>query len=258
MPNTHRLVIGLAVASLLSPSAAFAAQHLDADQVRTAVLSANRQKIDLSGQDMSGDDLTGLDLSRANLSGADFSNANLHGVKLVDADLTGARLVNADLTFAWFIRANFTRANLRGATLQTVVTSDQMENTKAQAATFVGADLSDTRTTVHFSFDDMRGVNFSHANMTVVMANQSMGLLRSEFKSCDLEGANFEGAGLGHVTFRFARLHHANFRDADLRDADFIGAYLNDADFTGAKTERADFEGATLTGVKGLTATGSR
>jgi uncharacterized protein YjbI with pentapeptide repeats len=170
----------------------------------------------------------------------------------VDADLTAARLVNADLTFAWFIRANFTRANLHGATLQTVVTSQAMENTRDQAAIFVAADLSNSRTTVHFSFDDMRGANFANANMTVVMANQSMGLLRTEFKSCNLDGANFESAGLGHVTFRFAKLRHANFRNADLRDADFIGAYLNGADFAGAKTDRADFEAATLTDVIGL------
>jgi uncharacterized protein YjbI with pentapeptide repeats len=238
--------------ALLGTWPAFAAEHLSSDQVRAMVAATNGQRIDLSGKDMSGDDLTGLDLSGANLGNADFSNANLHGVKLVDADLTAARLVNADLTFAWFIRANFTRANLHGATLQTVVTSGGMENTQDQAATFVGADLSNTRTTVHFSFDDMRGANFSNANMTVVMANQSMGLLRTEFKSCALDGANFENAGLGHVTFRFARLRHANFRNADLRDADFIGAYLNGADFTGAQTDRADFEGATLTDVTGL------
>lgn len=237
---------------LLGMQPASAGQHLGVDRVRAELAKAAGQPVDLSGQDMSGDDLTGLDLSGANLSGANLAKANLHGVKLVDANLTGANLVDADLTFAWFIRANFTRANLHGATLQTVVTSEGMENTKAQAATFNGADLTETHTTVHFSFDDMRGANFSHADMTVIMANQSMGMLRTEFKSCDLDGANFEGAGLGHVTFRFAKLRNANFRGADLRNTDFIGAYLNDADFTGARTESADFEGATLTGVKGL------
>jgi uncharacterized protein YjbI with pentapeptide repeats len=250
--SPNRVAIVLVALGLLGSWPAFAAEHLSADQVRAMAAAAPGGKIDLSGKDMSGDDLTGLDLSGANLAGADLSNANLHGVKLVDADLTAARLVNADLTFAWFIRANFTRANLHGATLQTVVTSQAMENTRDQAAIFVAADLSNSHTTVHFSFDDMRGANFSNANMTVVMANQSMGLLRTEFKSCNLDGANFESAGLGHVTFRFAKLRHANFRNADLRDADFIGAYLNGADFTGAKTDRADFEGATLTDVIGL------
>jgi uncharacterized protein YjbI with pentapeptide repeats len=244
--------IALPFALLLGTWPAFAAEHVGADQVRAAVAATDGHKVDLSGKDMSGDDLTGLDLSGANLAGADLSRANLHGVKLVDADLAGARLVDADLTFAWFIRANFTGADLHGATLQTVVTSSGMENTKEQAAVFAGADLSDTHTTVHFSLYDMRGANFSHANMTVVMANQSMGLLRTEFNGCDLDGANFAAAGLGHVTFRFARLRGANFRDADVTKAEFVGAYLDNADFTGARTDGADFEAATMTGVKGL------
>ena len=138
------------------------------------------------------------------------------------------------------------------ATMQTVVTSTGMENTPDQAATFVGADLSDASITVHFSFDDMRGANFANARMTVNMANQSMGLLRSEFISANLNGANFTGAGLGHVAFRFAKLNDARFNDADLSNADFTGAYLTGADFTNAKVQGATFESATLTGVKGL------
>jgi uncharacterized protein YjbI with pentapeptide repeats len=150
---------------------------------------------------MAGDDLTGLDLTGANLSGANLSGANLHGVRLVGANLTGADLTKADLTFAWIIRANFTRARLHRATMQTIVTSTGMDNTPGQTAIVVGADLSGASITVHFSFDDMRGANFSHAHMTVIMANQSMGLLRSEFISAKLDGADFTDAGLGHVTF---------------------------------------------------------
>ncbi len=258
---------GVVLLALLGSVPALAADHLSADQVRARLAAAHGQPADLSGQDLSADDLTGLDLSRANLTGsnltgadltganlagADLSAANLHGVKLVGASLTAARLVNADLTFAWFIRANFDHANLHGATLQTVVTSTGLANTPDQAASFVGANLSATRTTVHFSFDDMRGADLSGADMTVVMANQSMGLLRSEFNSANLDGANFANAGLGHVAFRFARLHHANFRNADLRSADFVGAYLDGADFTGARTDQADFEAATMTGTIGL------
>ena len=172
--------------------------------------------------------------------------------KLIGADLTGADLSESDLTFAWIMRANFTHARLHEATMQTIVTSTGMENTRDQAAIFVGADLSNASITVHFSYDDMRGANFSHAHMTVNMANQSMGLLRTEFMSANLDGADFTGAGLGHVTFRFARLKNARFNGADLSDADFAGAYLTDADFSGANVHGATFEGATLTGVKGL------
>ena len=123
---------------------------------------------------------------------------------------------------------------------------------RAQAATFVDADLSNASITVHFSFDDLRRANFSHANVTVVMANQSMGLLRTEFIAAKLDGADFTGAGLGHVTLRYAKLKSARFNDADLRRAEFDGADLTDANFTGAKVQGATFEGAILAGVTGL------
>ncbi len=228
-----------------------AAEHLRAEQVRDVAAAAPGQA-DLSARDMSGLDLTGLDLSGANLRGADLSGAILHGVRLAGADLTGAKLGGADLTFAWIIRARFDHADLHGATLQTVVTSRTMDNTAGQAASFMGANLSGTSATVHFSFDDLHGADFSHARMSAVIANQSMGLLRTEFMSCNLEGADFEGAGLGHNLFRFARLRGANFRGADLTAADFTGATLDDADFTGATLDRASFRGASAVGTKGL------
>jgi uncharacterized protein YjbI with pentapeptide repeats len=135
-----------------------------------------------------------------------------------------------------------------------------MENTREQAAIFAEADLSGASITVHFSFDDLHGANFSHADMSVVMANQSMGMLRTEFLGANLEGADFTSAGLGHVTFRYAKLNGARFVGADLGDADFTGAYLSGADFTGANLRGATFEAATLTGAKGLdeAAAGSR
>jgi uncharacterized protein YjbI with pentapeptide repeats len=255
VPNKFRRICGAvlmftSVLAWMAPSSAV--DHMTSEQVRATVAAMPAGAIDLSGKDMTGDDLTGLDLSNANLSGANLSGANLHGVKLVGANLTGADLTKADLTFAWIIRANFTRARLHGATMQTIVTSTGMDNTPDQAAIFVEADLSDASITVHFSFDDMRGASFSHAHMTVVMANQSMGLLRTEFISARLDSANFTSAGLGHVSFRFAKLKGAHFNDADLSYADLAGADLTDADFTGANVRDATFESATLTGVKGL------
>jgi uncharacterized protein YjbI with pentapeptide repeats len=248
----HRIdrVAFLLVASLPWVVPSLAADHLTADDVRAAAAATG--KIDLSGKIMSGDDLTGLDLSGADLTGANLAGARLHGVKLVGADLTDADLSGADLTFAWIMRANFTRARLHGATMQTVVTSTGMDNTSDQAAIFVGADLSDASVTVHFSYDDMRGANFSHAHMTVNMANQSMGLLRTEYTDAKLDGADFTGAGLGHVGFRFAKLTDARFNGAELSNADFTGADLSGADFTGANVHDATFDSATLTGVKGL------
>jgi uncharacterized protein YjbI with pentapeptide repeats len=236
----------------MAPPLALASDHMSAEEVRSAVAAAPAGTVDLSGKDMSGDDLTGLDLSGANLTRSNLSGGNLHGVKLVGANLTDANLTKADLTFAWIMRANFTHARLHVATMQTVVTSTGMDNTPDQAAIFVGADLSDASITVHFSFDDMRGVDFSHAHMTVVMANQSMGLLRTEFIAAKLDAADFTGAGLGHVTFRYAMLNSARNTGADVSNAEFDGADLTGADFTGGNIQGATFESVTLTGAKGL------
>ena len=229
-----------------------AADPMTAAQVRALVAAAPGGRVDLSGKDMRGADLAGLDLSGDTLVGANLAGASLHGVKLVGTDLTGADLTNADLSSAWIMRANFTLARLRGATLQTIVTSTGMENTPEQAATFARADLSGASITVHFSFDDMRGAIFAHSHMTVNIANQSMGMLRTEFIDALLDNADFTDAGLGHVSFRFAKLRNARFTGADLRNADFVGADLTGADFTGAKIGGTSFESATLTDVKGL------
>jgi uncharacterized protein YjbI with pentapeptide repeats len=251
------MLLGATILGLptLATTPGSAADHMSADEVRAAVAATPAGTVDLSNKDMSSDDLAGLDLTGANLSGANLSRANMHGVKLVGANLSSADLTNADLTFTWIMRANFTHARLHGATMQTVVTSTGMENTPDQAASFVGADLSDASITVHFSFDDMRGANFSHAHMSVVTANQSMGLLRTEFIASKLEGANFIGAGLGHVTFRYAKLKGAHFNGSGCSRTEFDGADLSDADFTGTNIQGASFESATLTGVKGLDAT---
>jgi uncharacterized protein YjbI with pentapeptide repeats len=245
--------LSLMLSSLLSSIApVFAADHWSRQQLEAAVSAVPAGTIDLSGKDLSGDDLTGFDLSGAKLANANLGGVNLHGVKLVGANLVGADLTNADMTFAWIMRADFTRARLHGAIMQTVVTSTGLENTADQAATFVEADLSEASITVHFSFDDMRRATFSNAHMTVVMANQSMGMLRTEFIAAKLNDADFTGAGLGHVSFRFAKLSGARFNRADCRNAEFDGADLTGADFTGANVQGATFESATLVGVKNL------
>jgi uncharacterized protein YjbI with pentapeptide repeats len=250
---TGALRISLIFSSLLPWVApVFAADHWSRQQLEAAVSAVPAGTIDLSGKDLSGDDLTGFDLSGAKLANANLRGANLHGVKLVGANLIGADLTNADMTFAWIMRADFTRARLHGATMQTVVTSTGMENTADQAATFVEADLSEASITVHFSFDDMRRATFANAHMTVVLANQSMGMLRTEFVAARLNGADFTGAGLGHVSFRFAKLNGARFNRTDCRNAEFDGADLTDADFMGANVQGATFESATLAGVKNL------
>ena len=107
--------IGLLLTPLLlwaTSTPALAADHMTAEEVRSAVATAPAGAVDLFGRDMSGDDLTDLDLSGVSLTGANLTGANLHGVKLVGTNLTDADLTKADLTFVWIIRANFTRARL--------------------------------------------------------------------------------------------------------------------------------------------------
>lgn len=214
--------------------------------------AASHPPAKLAGQDLHGLDLSGFDLTGADLAQTNLRDANLKGVKLVGADLRGANLQGANMTGVWIMRTKFDHANLHGATLQVVVTSTGMANTPDQAASFVGADLSDTSATVHFSYDAMRGANFSGTQMSVVLMNQSMGLLRSEFEDCGLQGANFRGAQLARVDFRYAKLKGADFRGADLTRAEFQGADMTDVDFTGAKFDHTALDGATTTGAKGL------
>ena len=248
----HTFISTLVALTFVSGDPAQAAEHLTVNQVKAALSAAPKGKLDLSGKDMQGDDLTGLDLSGASLAYANFADANLHGVKLVGTDLSGANLTKADLTFAWIMKARFDHANLHGATLQTVNTSQGMDNKPETAASFVGADLSDTSATVHFSGDDMRGAILKRSNQSVVLANQSMGMLRSEYVGANLDGADFTDAKLGRITFEFAKLNNAIFRGADLTHADFTGAYLTGADFTGAKFDHTNFDAAVTKDAKGL------
>ena len=100
--------------------------------IRQAVETAVKNKVnlcgaDLGGTDLTGADLTGADMRVADLFGADLSGANLCGVYLSWADLRGAYLrgaslygadlSGADLTGADLIRADLSRADLCGTNL---------------------------------------------------------------------------------------------------------------------------------------------
>lgn len=228
---------------------------LSAAEVREALAAAPPgHKPSFRGQNLSELDLSGLDLSGVDLSGADLT-----GAKLVGANLTGANLSGARLNLAWIMGANFNRANLSDAVLETLVSSAGLETKPAEAASFVGANLSGAHVMARFSLDDMRGANFSGAKMAADMRNQSMGLIHTDFSSAKLNGANFASAELGHVSFRFADLTGANLSGADLRRADFTGADLTGANLTGADATGADFDSARLKNALGLdTAKGLR
>jgi len=71
--------------------------EFDGDSLKDAVVNAVKEKINLSGANLSGANLSGANLYGADLSGANLSGANLSGANLYGADLSGANLYGADL-----------------------------------------------------------------------------------------------------------------------------------------------------------------
>jgi hypothetical protein len=78
---------------------------------------ANLRGANLSGANLRGANLSGANLYDANLRGADLYDANLRGADLYDADLRGADLYDANLRGANLSGANLRGANLSGANL---------------------------------------------------------------------------------------------------------------------------------------------
>jgi uncharacterized protein YjbI with pentapeptide repeats len=221
---------------------------LTRDQVVAALSRATpTAPADFSGRSLEKVDLSGLDLSRANFAGAD-----LYAAKLEDSNLTGADLTGANLGLAWVIRANFTDADLSGAKVQGLVVASGMQTNPAEAPVFLRTRFVGARVIARFGGFDLRGADFTDARLAVDMRNQSMGIMRADFSSARLEGANFTRADLGRAWFRFARLQGARFTGASLLHVDFSGADLTGADLTGADATGADFGQAILTGAIGL------
>jgi uncharacterized protein YjbI with pentapeptide repeats len=241
-----RAVLGSLVGMALAGTAI--AADLTIEQVRAEIAAATPQH----RPNFAGRSLAELDLSHLDLSGANLAKADLRRTKLVGTNLTGANLAGAALNLAWVMNANFTRADLSGAVLDTLVASTGMEPRREEAASFAGANLSGAHILSRFAYDDLRGANLSHAMGAADIRNQSMGLIHADFSGADLSGANFADAALAYATFRFTKLVGANFSGAKLPKVDFSGADLSQANFTGADTIGVDFGAANLQGAQGL------
>jgi uncharacterized protein YjbI with pentapeptide repeats len=113
--------------------------------------------------------LNGLDLSGLDLSGADFSRSRLNRV-----NLNGAVLKGAKLDLAWLIEADLEGADLRDAS---------MIQTQLIKARLPGADLSDGRIVANFEGAKLEDARLTNASMAPDMRNQSMGLMRTVFRS---------------------------------------------------------------------------
>jgi len=204
------------------------------------------------GVNLAGHSLKNLDLTHADLAGANLTGCNLFGVKFEGANLSGADLRDANLNLAWLIHANFTGANLTGASLVAPVVAEGLTVKPGEVPNFTGATLKDARIQARFTGSDMRGANFSRSDMSAHMNNQSMGLMRTEMGSADLEGADFANTNLGHAILTFADLRGANFSGADLTEADLTGADATGANFKGANLTGTLLNGTKLLGAGGL------
>jgi uncharacterized protein YjbI with pentapeptide repeats len=177
--------------------------------------------------DLSNKGLNGLDLSNLDLSGADLSRSRLNRVNLKGTLLRGARL---DL--AWLIEANLEGADLRDVS---------MIQTQLIKARLAGADLSNARIVANFEGANLADAKLTNASMAPDMRNQSMGLMRTVFRSAVLDRADLSGTDLAWADMEFAKL-----RGSVLVDVDFKLARLGGVDMTGADVRGMNVAGANL------------
>ncbi|MFH0824018.1 MAG: pentapeptide repeat-containing protein [Pseudomonadota bacterium] len=144
----------------------------EAPSLKSAVESAIRAGVDLSGADLSGAYLAGSDLS---------------GVRLSRADLSGAIMVGADLSRALMDRADVVSAEFRGANLS--------------GADFSRSNLSESNLVMVYAVDaglnraDLSECNFTKANLT--RADLSMAtLFQTILTDADLSDADLTGVDM--------------------------------------------------------------
>ncbi len=130
--------------------------------------------------------LTGVDLR-----GIDVSYAYLYPVDLCGADLTGAILKRTTIVHGRFAGANFSRSDLRDASL-------------SQA--------------------DLTGVNFYMARLDRCVLTGAIlrraSLVRAKLLKTALSGADLTGASIRHARFGGTSLFGARLNDVDLGDCD--------------------------------------
>src|SRR4029077_20462876 len=126
----------------------------------------------ISGKDLSDLDLGGLDFRRTGLRGA-----NLFASKLVSSDLRGANLEGANLNGAWLMGADFTDAQLRGASMLSLVV---LGGEVKKMPSFKNADLRGIRMIADLPGADLSGSILGQAHIGVEIKNQGMGQMRTD------------------------------------------------------------------------------
>ncbi len=96
----------------------------------------SKDKIDLTGADLSGLNLTKAYFRSSDLSGANLTGTTLHDAYLINVKLNNANLVGSDLTDTILVDTDFTGANLTQANLSGFHETSNLIN-------FENANLSD-------------------------------------------------------------------------------------------------------------------
>jgi hypothetical protein len=111
-----------------------------------AAAREGRERVDLSGVDVSTRtladfDLSGADLSTADLSETDLTGASLDGAKLDGADLTAAKLLEVEVHKASFAGAALDEVRLAGMFVECDFSDTTWENAVVRGARFVKCDF---------------------------------------------------------------------------------------------------------------------
>src|SRR3989454_9608750 len=159
-------------------------ERLTRDQVLAALAAATPQHpLDLTGKDLSGLDLAGVDFKRANLSrcrcvGTNFSKAQMFSVTLSDAVASQAVFAGTTLDVAVMYRVDLRHANLRDASLFATI---------LMGADLSDADLTGARVIAVMTNAKLVRTMLAHANLGADPGNQSMGVMRTDVTSADLD-----------------------------------------------------------------------
>lgn len=230
----------------LSVSAQDPMDHVDLTSEEMSGAEMTRAELLAMLADVSSDtplDLTKRRLSGLDLSGVDFKGANLRWARLNATNLSNANLSGTLLDSAWLIGANLSGADLTGANLA---------STQLQRADLSGANLNKSRIVANFQRANLQGATFLQADLSADMKNQSMGLMRTVFRSANLQGVDFSGANLNHMDAEFAALTDVVFDGATAQHSKLGGANMLGASVAGFDITEADIDSTRMKGLKNL------
>lgn len=159
--------------------------------IRTLLVRAFKQGVDLTGANLSGSYLCWANLIGANLAGANLSDADLSGSDLFLANLSHANLRGANLTCAILGNANLEFADLTGANLCCVG--------------LAGVNLRMTRMTgVYFEEEDVTRLRLNRPEIPVIDHLDARILQAIDHDGCMLDMRRWHTCQTTHCLAGFA------------------------------------------------------